>query len=172
MTKAIPKLIILDAYKEEPKINMSDIKELLDYAEAQAEEKENLLDFAELLWTAKGAITAAIRTSASPSGNLHRLYGILETVETITNERILLYKFAEVSDIPMAEDTVCCIYCNQGLRDEQIAEKLNVDVESLKKTLDELFTKEIITFTRPGEWKYYYLTRKGNRYYEECVLPF
>lgn len=172
MSRAIPKLIILESYKEEPEINTSDIKELLDYAEAQAEEKESLLDFADLLWTAKGAITAAIRTSASPSGNLHRLYGILETVETITNERILLYKFAEVSDIPMAKDAVYCIYYNQGLRDEQIAEKLNVDVDCLKKTLDELFAKEIITFTRPGKWKHYYLTGKGNRYYEECILPF
>ena len=178
MSTNIPKLIEFYSYIKIPEINPDNIKELLDYAEKQADEEITLLAFSDILHCAKGAITSQIRTSPVPQTELFRLLGVLETVESLTKDRILLYEFAEVSDVPMAKDIIDCIYHNSGIRDEQIAEKLDVDynnehyIKSFKIALDKLLDKGFMTFSRPGKWPYYYLTEKGNQYYEDYILPF
>jgi hypothetical protein len=98
----IPKLLAIEPFNEAPDINSHTIKELLDYAEEKSGDKNTLLDFAELLWSAKCAVTSAIKMSTDPSLNFAALCGVFETIEVIVNEKLVAYKHTEISEIPFA----------------------------------------------------------------------
>jgi predicted HTH transcriptional regulator len=172
MSDKLPQLLEIDPYKEVPTISTKTIKELLNYANEVSNEKESLLDFADTLWNSKCALTAAIRMTDNPSLNKMTLLGVFETVEVIISEKLVLYKQTETEEMPYAKEIIGCLYHNEGLRDEQIAEKLNVDVDKLTDTLSKLVINYMITYSRPGKYMYYYLAGDGCRFYEDRVLPF
>lgn len=71
----------------------------------------------------------------------------------------------DISDIPHVNDIMVTIYQQEGIRHGALAEKVGIEKSTLSGIMDKLVKKGAVRFSRPGKYKYYYLTELGNRYY-------
>ena len=71
-----------------------------------------------------------------------------------------------ISDIPHVNDIIVTIYQQEGIRHGNLAEKVGIEKSTLSGIMDKLVKKGAVRFSRPGKYKYYYLTELGNRYYD------
>ena len=73
----------------------------------------------------------------------------------------------DISDIPHVNDIIITIKQNEGIRHGRLAEKVGIEKSTLSGIMDKLVDRGAIRFSRPGKYKYYYLTELGNNYYEK-----
>lgn len=73
----------------------------------------------------------------------------------------------DISDIPHVNDIIITIKQDEGIRHGNLAEKVGIEKSTLSGIMDKLVEKGAIRFSRPGKYKYYYLTELGNSYYEK-----
>ena len=73
----------------------------------------------------------------------------------------------DISDIPHVNDIIVTIKQDEGIRQGKLAEKVGIENTTLSGIMDKLVEKGAIRFSRPGKYKYYYLTELGNNYYEK-----
>ena len=71
-----------------------------------------------------------------------------------------------ISDIPHVNDIIVTIYQQEGIRHGNLAEKVGIEKSTLSGIMDKLVKRGAVRFSRPGKYKYYYLTELGNRYYD------
>lgn len=73
----------------------------------------------------------------------------------------------DISDIPHVNDIIITVKQEEGIRHGNLAEKVGIEKSTLSGIMDKLVEKGAIRFSRPGKYKYYYLTELGNSYYEK-----
>lgn len=97
--------------------------------------------------------------------------GELESICDRLNEKFeeaaindAIYK-NDVAEIPHVNDIISTIYHDEGIRHGVLAEKVGIDRSTLTGIMDKLVKKQIVIFSRPGKFKYYYLSKAGKKYY-------
>ena len=83
-----------------------------------------------------------------------------EEVQSIINE-------SKIEDIPHIEDIIINIAKDAGIRHGKLAEKVGIEKNTLTSIMDKLVSHRLVTFSRPGKFKYYYLTSAGNIYFKQ-----
>lgn len=73
----------------------------------------------------------------------------------------------DISEIPHVNDIIVAVLKNEGIRHGKLAECVGIDKSTLTGLVDKLVDRGVITFSRPGKYKYYYLTELGRKYYED-----
>ena len=73
----------------------------------------------------------------------------------------------DISDIPHVNDIIVTIRKDEGIRHGNLADKVGIEKSTLSGIMDKLVERGAIRFSRPGKFKYYYLTELGNSYYEK-----
>ena len=102
-------------------------------------------------------------------------FGLLEALEKYIlyaeekekSKRLLLD--TNVENIPHVNDIILHIAKNEGIRHGKLAEKVGIEKNTLTGIMDKLYKYDIITFLRPGKYKYYYLTENGYNYYKDYL---
>lgn len=77
---------------------------------------------------------------------------------------------AEAKDIPHINDVISVVFNQQGIRHGVLAQKIGVEKNTLTSIMDKLVKAGLITFSRPGKYKYYYLTQEGKDFYKNNNL--
>lgn len=72
----------------------------------------------------------------------------------------------DISDIPHVNDIIVTIRQDEGIRHGKLAEKVGIEKSTLSGIMDKLVEKRAVRFSRPGKYKYYFLTELGDKYYE------
>ena len=72
-----------------------------------------------------------------------------------------------ISDIPHVNDILATIRKEEGIRHGKLAEKVGIEKSTLSGIMDKLVENNAVRFSRPGKYKYYYLSEFGNEYYEQ-----
>ena len=72
-----------------------------------------------------------------------------------------------ISEIPHVFDIIMTINENEGIRHGVLADKVGIEKSTLSGIMDKLVEKGAVRFSRPGKFKYYFLTSFGLKYYEE-----
>ena len=109
--------------------------------------------------------------------NAHFVFGrYIGFVDAIYDKMVSLYKDQEfkesinalnISIIPHINDIIATIYSDEGIRHGTLAEKVGIEKSTLTGIMDKLVEKGAVRFSRPGKYKYYYLTELGSKYFEE-----
>ncbi len=73
----------------------------------------------------------------------------------------------DISKIPHVNDIIVEIQKNEGIRHGKLAEKVGIEKSTLTGIMDKLVKREVIKFSRPGKYKYYYLSELGKKYFEK-----
>ena len=63
-----------------------------------------------------------------------------------------------VSEIPHVNDIISTLYHEEGIRHGRLAEKVGIEKSTLTGIMDRLVNNKVVKFSRPGKYKYYYLT--------------
>lgn len=71
----------------------------------------------------------------------------------------------QINEIPHIQEIITSVASSPGIRHIQLADKIGLDKASLSRTMNKLVDCGIITFSRPGKFKYYYLTDTGWAFY-------
>lgn len=105
-----------------------------------------------------------------------RYIGAVEIISELIHERAKknkVIKFIEdssVLDIPHFNEVICAIAENPGIRHQQLAEKIGISKSTMSPIADKLVSCGLVSFSRPGKFKYYYLTPTGNEYYQNRLI--
>lgn len=67
-------------------------------------------------------------------------------------------------DIPHFQDILYVIEAQEGIRHGRLAESIGIDRSTLTGIMDRIISSGAVIFSRPGKYKYYYLTELGMRY--------
>ncbi len=70
-------------------------------------------------------------------------------------------------EVPHINDIIYTLHTEDGIRHGKLAEKVGLDKSTLTGIMDKLVKKGAVQFTRPGKYKYYYLTDIGNQYFRD-----
>lgn len=68
------------------------------------------------------------------------------------------------NDIPHFEEVLFTVENGNGIRHGKLAESIGVDRSTLTGIMDRIVQSGAVIFSRPGKFKYYYLTELGARY--------
>lgn len=108
--------------------------------------------------------------------NVHFLFGrYIGFVDSLYEQLFKAYKekafrdsleSLDISDIPHVNDIIVTIRQEEGIRHGNLAEKVGIEKSTLSGIMEKLVAKGAVRFSRPGKYKYYYLTELGNKYYE------
>ncbi len=108
--------------------------------------------------------------------NIHfifgRYVGLMDVIyDQLSNESQMLQfknKIEEydISEIPHVNEIILSIHRDEGIRHGKLADNIGIDKSTLTGIMDKLVDKGAVTFTRPGKYKYYYLSKFGKAYYE------
>lgn len=71
-----------------------------------------------------------------------------------------------VYEIPHINDIIITIIKNEGIRHGKLADEIGIKKSTLTGIMEKLVSKGIVTFSRPGKYKYYYVTDLGKEYYK------
>ena len=71
------------------------------------------------------------------------------------------------AEIPHLDDILFSIEKNEGIRHGQLAEAIGIDKSTLTGIMEKIVSIGAAYFSRPGKFKYYYLTTDGKNYCEE-----
>lgn len=105
-----------------------------------------------------------------------RYYGILEAISGCVDDQVRKERalneitVLDFEKIPHINDVVAIIASDPGIRHGELAKKVGIERNTLTSITDRLVEYDIITFSRPGKFKYYYLTELGKNYYEENLV--
>lgn len=114
--------------------------------------------------------------SENVSFAIGRYYGMLEALsgcvdDLVKKERVLNeINSSSFEKIPHLNDIIAIIAANPGIRHGELAKKVGIERNTLTSITDKLVECDVITFSRPGKFKYYYLTNLGNSYYEDNLI--
>lgn len=72
-----------------------------------------------------------------------------------------------ISEIPHINDIISSIFKEPGIRHGKLAEKVGIEKSTLTGIMDKLVEKGIVIYSRPGKYKYYYLSELGMKYYKD-----
>lgn len=114
--------------------------------------------------------------SENVSFAIGRYYGMLEALsgcvdDLVKKERVLNeINSSGFEKIPHLNDIIAIIAANPGIRHGELAKKVGIERNTLTSITDRLIECDVITFSRPGKFKYYYLTNLGNSYYEDNLI--
>lgn len=72
-----------------------------------------------------------------------------------------------VSEIPHVNDIISTLYHEEGIRHGRLAEKVGIEKSTLTGIMDRLVARKVVKFSRPGKYKYYYLTDIGIKYFDD-----
>lgn len=107
-----------------------------------------------------------------------RYYGILEILSKCVDNLVRKERVqneihsSNFEKIPHLNDIISVIALNPGIRHGELAKKVGIERNTLTGIADRLVESDIITFSRPGKFKYYYLTVDGKKYYDENLAHF
>lgn len=73
----------------------------------------------------------------------------------------------DISQIPHVNDIIVAIQKNEGIRHGNLAEKVGIEKSTLTGIMERLVDKGVVKFSRPGKYKYYYLSELGRKYFEK-----
>lgn len=73
----------------------------------------------------------------------------------------------DISEIPHINDIIATVWQDEGIRHGKLAEKVGIEKSTLTGIMDKLVEKKVVCFSRPGKYKYYYLTDFGKKYYND-----
>lgn len=73
---------------------------------------------------------------------------------------------AKFGDIPHFEDILFTIREQEGIRHGELAERVGIEKSTLTSIMERVIRSGTVIFSRPGKFKYYYLTEVGKRYCE------
>lgn len=105
-----------------------------------------------------------------------RYYGMLEALsgcvdDLVKKERVLNeINASSFEKIPHLNDIIAIIATNPGIRHGELATRVGIEKNTLTSITDRLVECDVITFSRPGKFKYYYLTTLGKSYYEDNLI--
>lgn len=71
---------------------------------------------------------------------------------------------ATAKDIPHFQEILYAIEAQDGIRHGKLAESVGIDRSTLTGIMDRIILSDAVIFSRPGKFKYYYLTELGKRY--------
>lgn len=94
--------------------------------------------------------------------SVYQLYLAEHYKQAVVSEK-LNSTFAET--VPHFDEAISFIYKNEGVRHGKLAEALNIEKSTLSGIMDRIVEAGAATFSRPGKFKYYYLTPAGKAYY-------
>lgn len=133
-------------------------------------EIESLQEFVDLI---KNTIFSCVKKN-SIDDNVYfaigRYVGVLETLDIFLKEEIRKNRALttviseEAKSIPHINDIISNIAKQPGIRHGQLAENVGIERNTLTPIMDRLFKNQLITFSRPGKYKFYYLTKAGELY--------
>lgn len=72
----------------------------------------------------------------------------------------------DIFEIPHVNDIIVTIHTNPGIRHGKLAEEVGIEKSTLTGIMDKLIDKDVVNYSRPGKYKYYYLSDLGTTYYE------
>ena len=72
----------------------------------------------------------------------------------------------DISEIPHVNDIIVTIHTQPGIRHGKLAEEVGIEKSTLTGIMDKLVDKDVVIYSRPGKYKYYYLADLGIEYYE------
>lgn len=72
----------------------------------------------------------------------------------------------DISEIPHVNDIIVTIHTNPGIRHGKLAEEVGIEKSTLTGIMDKLIDRDVVNYSRPGKYKYYYLSELGTAYYE------
>lgn len=67
-------------------------------------------------------------------------------------------------EIPHFQEILYAIEAQEGIRHGKLAELISIDRSTLTGIMDRIVLSGAVIFSRPGKFKYYYLTELGKRY--------
>lgn len=67
--------------------------------------------------------------------------------------------------VPHFDEAISYIYENEGIRHGKLADALGIEKSTLSGIMDKIVESGAATYSRPGKFKYYYLTPAGKKYY-------
>ena len=114
--------------------------------------------------------------SENVSFAIGRYYGMLEALgecvdDLVKKERVLNeINTSGFEKTPHLNDIIMSIAANPGIRHGELAKKVGIERNTLTGITDRLVESDVITFSRPGKFKYYYLTNLGKSYYEDNLV--
>ncbi len=114
--------------------------------------------------------------SENVSFAIGRYYGMLEALsgcvdDLVKKERVLNeINSSGFEKIPHLNDIIAIIATNPGIRHGELANEVGIQRNTLTSITDRLVECDVITFSRPGKFKYYYLTNLGKSYYEDNLV--
>ena len=138
---------------------------------------DEILDLEDIIYDSISNATSAIcfipHDKTGLIINISEYCGILRAIQGMLDRRHEEFDFELVGQQPHADSIIKCL-TNEGevWRDELIAHHIHAELEKVKPALSWLEEFGFITHTRPGKYKYYYLTQKGEKYFDENELPF
>ncbi len=114
--------------------------------------------------------------SENVSFAIGRYYGMLEALsgcvdDLVKKEKVLNeINSSGFEKIPHLNDIIMSIASNPGIRHGELANKVGIERNTLTGITDRLVEYDVITFSRPGKFKYYYLTNLGKSYYDDNLV--
>lgn len=93
-------------------------------------------------------------------------------VQDEKNQVFSMLSNSKAEDVPHADDIIRTIFKNEGIKHGKLAEKVGIDRSTLTPIMDRLVTHGMVSFIRPGKFKYYYLTPIGEKYYHEKLVNY
>lgn len=73
----------------------------------------------------------------------------------------------KVEDLPHFNDIIITVAENPSINHQKLADAVGISKGSLTPIMEKLVESGLITFIRPGKFKYYYLTSQGDKYYKD-----
>lgn len=135
----------------------------LEDLEKELDLKRTLISF----WTDKELI------DENPHFILGRYAGYLDLLYERLSSYVKKKAFVDelnccpISEIPHVNDIISTLYYEEGIRHGHLAEKVGIEKSTLTGIMDRLVDRKVIKFSRPGKYKYYYLTDIGVKYFED-----
>lgn len=107
--------------------------------------------------------------------NIHFIFGryigfidaLYEHLSKEHKEKLLKESFnsCEISEIPHVNDIIVTLHNEDGIRHGQLAHRVGIEKSTLSGIMDKLVKSGAVRYTRPGKYKYYYLSDLGKNYY-------
>lgn len=143
--------------------------------------KKNLTSLQKTVNALKNKVVDFVRNEVDNDNigfAIGRYAGIVEVFENIVVDAIrkenVIIRINESSleEIPHIYDVILHVANNPGIRHGKLAEKVGIEKNTLTSIMDKLVDVDLITFSRPGKFKYYYLTQSGENYYNSNLEKF
>jgi DNA-binding PadR family transcriptional regulator len=76
----------------------------------------------------------------------------------------------KIEDLPHFNDIIITVGENPKINHQKLADSVGITKGTLTPIMDKLVESGLITFMRPGKFKYYYLTPQGDKYYKDKLI--